>query len=86
MIEADKIYLVSGYPKRDVYLILDDANIITVYLTTEKGEIFSIGNKDISELEQFKNEFGPIVPLDISGEAKVRMLINIFHSEENDNN
>ena len=85
-LQKNIIYKVARHSQGNYYLILNEDESITVYLSNNE-EIFSVGKEEIpyKKFADFFSERSPI-KCSINEEAKVRLMINIFNSEQNDNN
>ena len=81
-LDLDRVYKISR-PKGGYYYILPTDQSVKIYLSHKYGFIFSESDEDYSlvKLKQLIKYSGNIEMCEIDEEAKVRMLINIFHEE-----
>lgn len=81
-LDLDKIYKIPRQ-KGGYYYILPNDQSVKIYLSHKYGFIFSESDEDYSlvKLKQMIKHIGDMQVCEIDEEAKVRMLINIFHEE-----
>lgn len=86
-IEIYRVYKAKRH-QRYYYFILDENKELEIYLSDKTNLIFSSGYKEkgSSFIYQFIQDFGLLTLCSIEEESKIRLLTNIFLSEEDDNN
>jgi len=83
-----RVYKVDRFSGGYYYIIPKEEKKYKIYLSNKEGVIFSAGSddKDAPYIDELIENIGLPEILEIDEEAKVRLMINIFHSEDHDSN